>query len=91
MRPRCSFAHLGRPKESTMTHLTCGYTAATNNAADANYLYVNNSGADISPFHADIAVALLANGALPEELADLFTVAVFTNPDGSPRYVIDVA
>ena len=29
MRPRCSFAQLAPPRQSTMTHLTCGYTAAT--------------------------------------------------------------
>ena len=57
-----------------------------------NYLYVNNTGADLSSFHAEIAASLKANGALPEELADVFTVEVAClNEDGSPRYVINAA
>lgn len=60
-----------------------------------NFLYGNNSNADLSAFHADIVASLEADGTLPEMLADLFIVRLVPsadgNPDGSPRYMIDVA
>lgn len=58
-----------------------------------NLLYVNNSSADLTSHHAEIRDALLASGALPESLADLFSVRRVdgVNPDGSPRWVLDWA
>lgn len=59
-------------------------------SADVNILYCNNTGADLRPYHAEIAASLRKDGTLPEELADLFVVTVshVVNPDGSPRYLI---
>jgi hypothetical protein len=59
--------------------------------APKNFLYGNNTPADLGPFHAEIRKALETTGKMPEELADLF-VAVRSpvdNPDGSPRYMIN--
>lgn len=57
-----------------------------------NVLYVNNTGADLSRWHAEIAASLKSNGTLPEAFEDVF-VAVFVceNLDGTPRYRIDAA
>lgn len=55
-----------------------------------SFLYVNNTAANLTPWHSEIAASLRATGELPEELQDLFTVRrVDGNPDGSPRFVID--
>ncbi len=59
--------------------------------AAKNFLYVNNTGCDICVYHTEIAASLKATGSLPEELADIFTVSVLSNPDGSPRYIINAA
>ncbi len=60
-----------------------------------NFLYVNNTSANLDMFHSAIVASLKKNGTLPEEIADLFTVravpAEFGNPDGSPRYLIEEA
>ena len=58
-----------------------------------DFLYANLTGSDIRPFHAAIKSALEASGALPEDLADLFSVRVspVANADGSPRYMIEAA
>lgn len=55
-----------------------------------NFLYGNNTNADLRDFHEAIVSSLLSNGSLPEELADLFVARkVADNPDGSPRFMID--
>lgn len=60
------------------------------NAGKIVVLYVNNTGCDLTPWHAEIAAALGRDGTLPEELADLFEVKVgAVNSDGTPRYVIN--
>lgn len=51
-----------------------------------NFLYGNNTSADLRPFHADIRRSLESNGSLPEYLA-----VPGGNPDGSPRFMIDAA
>jgi len=56
-----------------------------------NYLIGNNTAADLRDFYPAIKASLEANGTLPEELADLFTVRKVSNPDGSPRYMIEAA
>jgi hypothetical protein len=58
---------------------------------EKNYLYGNATNADLRGFDEEIACSLRATGALPEELADLFKLAVLQNPDGSPRYIISWA
>lgn len=56
-----------------------------------NFLYGNNTNADLGPFHAEIAASLKATGKMPEELADIFvaTRSPVDNPDGTPRYMIN--
>lgn len=57
-----------------------------------SYLYVNNTNANLDAWHTEIAAALKARGELPEELSDCFAVRIgCTNPDGSPRYIIEFA
>jgi hypothetical protein len=58
-----------------------------------NFLYGNNTAADLCLFHDAIAASLLTNGTMPEELADLFVARRVAdgNPDGSPRFMIDAA
>ena len=58
---------------------------------ESNFLYGNNTPADLGPYHAEIVASLKATGRMPEEFSDLF-VAVRSpvdNPDGSPRYMIN--
>lgn len=59
----------------------------------ATVVYVNNTNADLRAWHAAIVASLAKDGALPEELADLFVVAHVegVNADGSPRFIIDEA
>ncbi len=54
---------------------------------------VNNTGSDIRLYEAVILEALRTTGALPEDFADLFTVARLDglNPNGSPRFRLDAA
>jgi hypothetical protein len=61
--------------------------------SNANFLYGNNTSADLRKFHEEISASLKKDGTLPEELADLFTVTRVEggNPDGSPRFIIDFA
>lgn len=56
-----------------------------------NFLYGNNTPADLGPFHAEIRKALEETGQMPEELADLFEAVrcPVDNPDGTPRYMIN--
>lgn len=56
-----------------------------------NFLYGNNTSADLRPFHAEIKASLLKDGTMPEELADLFVAREVPggNPDGTPRFMID--
>jgi len=58
-----------------------------------NLIYCNNTQADLTLFHAEIAASLRATGTLPEDLQDMFTVSVAPalNPDGSKRYLINAA
>lgn len=58
---------------------------------ETNYLFCNMTGCDIRAFDNEIVASLKATGSLPEELADLFTVSVVQNPDGSPRYILKAA
>ncbi len=56
-----------------------------------NLVYCNNTGDDLTPFHAEIVASLKATGKMPEELEDVL-VAVRSpvdNPDGTPRYMIN--
>lgn len=57
-----------------------------------NFLYGNNTGCDLRPFHDEIVKALTASGQLPEDLVDLFEAKLvpveYGNPDGTPRYMI---
>jgi len=52
---------------------------------------VNNTCSDIRSFEAEILASLKSTGALPETLADLFTVERLDgiNPNGSARFRID--
>lgn len=56
-----------------------------------NFLYGNNTPADLGPWHKAIVQALTTTGSMPEELADLFVAVPVPggNPDGSPRFVIN--
>ena len=58
-----------------------------------SFLYGNNTTADLGAYHAEIAASLLAKGTLPDYLADLFVAVPVPggNPDGSPRFMINVA
>lgn len=60
-----------------------------------NFLYGNNTNADLKDFHADIVASLTKDGTLPDYFADLFTVTRVDpakgNPDGSPRFMINAA
>ena len=56
-----------------------------------NIAYVNNTRMDIRPFHSEVMESLKSFGNLPEELADLFSVSVVKNEDGSPRYILNAA
>lgn len=58
-----------------------------------NFLYGNNTQADLGPYHEAIKTSLLKDGTLPEALADLFVVTQVPsgNPDGSPRFMIHEA
>ena len=53
------------------------------------FTVVNNSGADLRPYYADIRAALADNGELPNELADLFTVRLVESANGDTPAVID--
>ena len=59
-----------------------------------NLLWVNNTGLDLSDFDAEIAKALRETGALPEELNDTLVAVLVDpaqgNPDGTPRYRLEV-
>ena len=58
-----------------------------------NVVYVNNTRSDFGCFFKEISKALQETGRMPEELADMF-VAVRSpvdNPDGTPRYIINMA
>jgi hypothetical protein len=60
-----------------------------------NFLYGNNTSADLRPFHDAIVASLNATGELPEAIADMFVVRrvplAVGNPDGNPRFMIDAA
>ena len=43
-----------------------------------NFLYANHTDSDLRIFHAAIKASLEKDGTLPEDLADLFTVALET-------------
>ena len=43
--------------------------------SDAPLAYVNNTGANLDAYHAQIMAATKADGVLCEELADLFTLS----------------
>lgn len=45
-------------------------------------IYVNNTGADLREFHNEIVAAIKNGGALPEEIADVFTLSLVTVEDG---------
>lgn len=59
--------------------------------APKNFLYGNNTGCDLEPYHAEIVASLTASGKMPEELEDLFEAvrSPVDNPDGTPRYMIN--
>lgn len=58
--------------------------------AAKNYIFVNNTDADIRPWDAEIAHAVRTGGPLPEAIADLFTLEIRhdLNEDGSPRGIL---
>jgi hypothetical protein len=58
-----------------------------------NFLYGNNTPADLGPWHEAIVEALLSTGSMPEDLADLFVATPVPggNPDGTPRFMINAA
>ena len=59
---------------------------------DNNYRVVNNSCCDISMFDREF-LAASDTGALPDELADLFSVRLLKgfNADGSNRLIVEAA
>lgn len=67
----------------------------TTGTKEKNFLWANNTGCDLRAFDSEITASLKATGALPEELADIFTATLVNaadgNPDGSPRYIINAA
>ena len=59
--------------------------------AAKNFLYGNNTTADLSIFHVEIVASLKASGKMPDDLEDLFEAvrSPVDNPDGTPRYMIN--
>jgi len=58
-----------------------------------NYLFVNNTDADFSPWDDAIAHSVRSGAPLPEEIADLFVLTIRhdLNADGSPRGILNWA
>ena len=55
-----------------------------------SFRYVNNTDADVSPWHTQIAHSVLTGEPLPEDIADLFTLEIRhdLNADGTPRGIL---
>ncbi len=53
---------------------------------------VNSTPTDIRGFlEREIRASIAATGALPEELADLFTLRVVVGSDGNTRHILEAA
>lgn len=51
-------------------------------------MFVNNTGCDLGAFWPAVRASLTATGAMPEELADLFTAEV-VEVDGQKRFIVE--
>lgn len=56
-------------------------------ASSTNYIFVNNTGVDVSPWDEQIIHSVRTGEPLPEDIADLFSLTIRhdLNADGSPR------
>ena len=52
---------------------------------------VNNTSCDLRMFSAAIIAGVKDGSGLPEELADLFTLEIISNDDGTPRGILRAA